>query len=63
MFFSLGLYSIGFAVAISEPGYGAHSLHVLTYWIVIGSVVLLGGGIASFCPVEPSEFPDEDCYR
>ena len=37
----LGLYSIGFVVAISTGTYVAHLLHV-PYWIVICAVVLLG---------------------
>jgi hypothetical protein len=58
-----GLYSLGFAVVIGGLGYGAHLLRMPTYWVVIGAVVLLGGGIASCCPGEQPEFPDEDCHR
>ncbi len=60
----LGLYSIGFVVAISTGTYVAHLLHVPAYWIVICAVVLLGAGVVSCCPAdEQPKFPDEDCYR
>ncbi len=60
----IGLYSIGLVVAISGLSYGAHILHMPTHWIVICSVVLLGAGIVNcWTPSEPTEFPDEDCYR
>jgi hypothetical protein len=59
-----GLYSIGFAVMISEATYVAHLSHVLTHWIVICAVALLGAAVVSCCPAgEPPEFPGEDCHR
>ena len=39
---SYGLYVIGFLIVIGGLIYGAVLLHVLSQWIVVGSVVLLG---------------------
>jgi hypothetical protein len=44
---SFGLYAIGFAIMIGGLIYGAHLMHMPTYWIAVGAIVLLGIGILS----------------
>jgi hypothetical protein len=42
---SFGLYSIGFAIAVSGLIYAAYLLHIPPHWIGAGAAVLLGVGI------------------
>jgi hypothetical protein len=40
------IYAIGFVILLAGLIYGAYLLGVSTQWIVVGSLVLLGLGIA-----------------
>ena len=44
---SFGIYSVGFALVIGGLIYGAHLMHVPTYWIIVGVIVFLGIGVLS----------------
>lgn len=43
---SFVIYAIGFLILLGGLIYGAHLLSVPTPWIVAGSLVVLGGGLA-----------------
>ena len=44
---TFAVYMIGFLMIIGGFAYGAHHLHVPQEWILIGSIILLGIGLAS----------------
>lgn len=42
---SFAIYIVGFVILIGGLIYAAVLLHLAAHWIVVGTVVLLGGGI------------------
>ena len=49
------LYAIGFLIVIGGGAYGAYLLGIAPVWIILGSLLVLGIGVATAATSSPSD--------